>query len=64
MKNQTSMKFNVLQFDHVGEYKDWFLQFGQNNGINIHFTVQKQIRIAKELNRALLKFGIFYLMHH
>jgi len=55
MEKLISRKIKVLQFDNVGEYKDLFLQFGQNNDIGIHFTVRKQIEIAKELNCALLE---------
>jgi len=54
MENQTGRKIKVLQFDHVGEYKDQFLQFDQNNGMKMHFTIQKD-GIAKKINRALLK---------
>ena len=54
MKKQTGMKIKVLQFDHAWECKVRFLQYGQNNGISIHFTVEKQIRVAKELNGVLL----------
>ena len=38
MEKQTGRK--MLQFDHVGEYNYQFLQFGQNNGFGIHFTVE------------------------
>ena len=45
----------MLQFDNVGEYnRNQFLQFGQNNGFEIHFTVQKH-EMAKEMNRFLLE---------
>jgi len=37
MENQTGRKITVLNCDHVEEYKDSFLQFGQNNGILSHF---------------------------
>ena len=58
MKKQTDKKSKVLQFDDVGEYKrDQFLQFGQNNDIDMHFTIQKQIKVAKEMNRALLEMA-------
>ena len=33
MKIQTGWKIKVRRYDHVEEYKDSFLQFGQNNGI-------------------------------
>ena len=49
MEKQSSRRIDVLQFDHVREYKDLFLWFGQNNGIDIHFTVGKY-RVAKETN--------------
>ena len=64
MEKQTSRNNKMLQFDHVGEYKDQFLQFGQNSGIGIHFTVGKH-EGAKEVNRSLLeKVRICCLMHH
>jgi len=44
----------VLWYDHIEEYKDYFLQFGQNNGIVAHFTNRKD-GVAKEMNRALLE---------
>ena len=44
----------MLQYDHVEEYMDSFLQFGQNNGIIIHF-INGNDGIAKEMNRALLE---------
>jgi len=53
MGNQNGRKIKVLQFDHVGEYKDRFLQFSQNN--DIHFTVRKQIGVGKELKCTLLE---------
>jgi len=28
MENQTGRKIDVLWYDHVKEYKDYFLQFG------------------------------------
>ena len=64
MKNQTGRKIKVLRYDHDEEYNDTFLQFGQNNGIVIHFTNGKD-GVAKEMNRALVeKVGICCLMHH
>ena len=64
MEKQTGMKIKMLQFDHVGEYKDRFLQFGQNNGIEIHFIGSKQ-EVAKEMNHSLLeKVRFCFLMHH
>ena len=47
-------KIKVLRYDHVGEYKDFFLQFGQNNGIKTHFTYEKD-GVAREVNYALLE---------
>ena len=44
----------MLRYDHVEEYKDSFLQFGQNNGIVTHFTNGKD-GLDKEMNRALLE---------
>jgi len=44
----------VLWYDHVEKYKDYFQQFGQNNGIVTHFTNGKD-GVAKEMNRALLE---------
>ena len=58
----TGRKIEVLQFDNIEKYnRDYFLQFGKNNGISIHFRAQKKIRVAKELNRALLE-KIWYLL--
>ena len=33
MENKTGRKIKMLRYDYVEEYKDFFLQFGQNNGI-------------------------------
>ena len=44
----------MLQFDHVGEYKDRFLRFDQNNIIDVHFTVGKY-EVVKEMNHYLLE---------
>ena len=44
----------MLRYDHIEEYKDCFLQFGQNNGIVTHFKNEKD-GVAKEMNRALLE---------
>jgi len=64
MENQTGRKIKVLRYDHVEEYKNSFLQFGQNNGIVTHFTNGKD-GVAKEMNRAFWRrFGICCLMHH
>ena len=41
MENQTCKKIKVLRYDHDEEYKDSFLQFGQNNAIVSHFTNEK-----------------------
>ena len=49
MENQTGRKIKVLRYDHVEEYKDFFLQFGQNNGIVTHFINEKD-GVAKEIN--------------
>ena len=54
MENQTGRKIKLLFYDHVEEYKDSFLQFGQNNGIESHFTNEK-IGVAREMNRVLLE---------
>ena len=54
MEKQTSRKIKMLQIDHVGEYKNQFLRFGQNIGIDIHFTIGKH-GVAKEMNRFLLE---------
>ena len=53
MEKQTGRKIKMVQFGHFGEYKDQFLQFGQNNCFGIHFTVSKH-RVAKKMNRSLL----------
>ena len=56
LEKQTDRKIKVLQFDNVGGYKrDQFQRFGQNSCIDIHFTVRKQIGVAKKLNSALLE---------
>jgi len=44
----------VLRYDHVEEYKNSFLQFGQDNDIVTHFTNEKE-GVAREMNRALLE---------
>jgi len=44
----------VLRYDHVEEYKDSFLQFGQNNIIETHFTDEKD-GVAREVNHVLLE---------
>ena len=44
----------MFKFNHVGEYKDRFLQFDQNNGIRIYFTVGKH-GMAKDVNHSLLE---------
>ena len=54
MKKQTCRKIKVLQFDHVGEYNDRFLQFGQTNGIRILFIIGKY-GVDKDMNRSLLE---------
>ena len=54
MEKQTGRNINVLQFDHVGECKDRFLRFDQNNDIGIHFVVRKH-EVAKKINRSLLE---------
>jgi len=54
MENQTDKKIKALRYDHVEEYKNSFLQFGQNNGIETHFTYEKD-GVAREVNRVLLE---------
>jgi len=54
MENQTGRKIKVLRYDHVEEYKDSFLQFDQNNGIETHFTDEKD-GAAIEVNCDLLE---------
>ena len=44
----------MLRYDRIEEYMDSFLQFGQNNSIEIHFTDGKD-GVAREVNRALLE---------
>jgi len=39
MEKQTDRKIKVLQIDSVGEYKDQFLRFSQNTGINIYLKI-------------------------
>ena len=60
MENQTGRKIMVFRYDHVEEYNDSFLQFGQNNGIENHFTDEKD-GVAREVNRALLE-KVWYLL--
>ena len=38
MEKQTGRKIKEIQIGNVQRYKNQFLQFGQNNGINTHFT--------------------------
>jgi len=54
MVKKNGRKIKVLQFDYVGENKDRFLKFDQNNSIDIHFTVGKQV-LVKEMNHFLLE---------
>ena len=44
----------MIQINNVGEYKNQFLQFEQNNEIGIHFTIRKH-GAAKEMNLSLLE---------
>ena len=44
----------MLQIDNIVDYKDQFLQFGQNNEIGIHFTNIKY-GVAKKMNAFLLE---------
>jgi len=60
MENQIGRKIKVLWYDYVEEYKDSFLQFGQNNGIVSHFT-NGNIGVAREMNHVLLE-KIWYLL--
>jgi len=60
MENQTGRKIKMLRYDHVKEYKDSFLQFGQNNSIVTHFINGKDGK-AKEINRYLLE-NVQYLL--
>jgi len=52
--NQTGRKTKVLQIDNVREYRNQFLQFRQNNGIDLHFKIGKH-GVAKEMNHFLLE---------
>jgi len=54
MEKQTGRKIKVLQIDSIGEYKDQFLRFGQNNGIDIYFKISKH-GLAKEMSRFFLE---------
>ena len=54
MEKQTGRKIKVLQIDNVREYKDQFLRFSQNTGIDIHFTIEKH-GMVKEMNRSILE---------
>ena len=64
MKKQTSRKINELQIDNVERYKDQFLRFDQNTGIETHFTNGLH-RLSKEINRSLLeKVDVCCLIHN
>jgi len=54
MEKQNGKKIKMFQIDNIGEYKDQFLQFGLNNGIDIYFTIGRH-GVAKEMNRSLLE---------
>ena len=54
-RKSDSRKIKMLRYDHFEEYKDYFLQFSQNNNIETHFTNEK--------DGVWGKFGICYLMH-
>ena len=54
IEKQIGKKIKLLQIDNIGEYKDRFLQFGQNNRIDIHFTIGKH-GVTKEMNCSLLE---------
>ena len=54
MENQTARKIKVLQFDHVGGYKNLFLQFDQYNGMKMHITIRND-GFAMKINFALLE---------
>jgi len=41
METLIGKKIEVLRYDHIEEYKDSFIKFGQNNGIETHFTYGK-----------------------
>ena len=60
MENQTCRKIKVLQYDHIEEYNNSFLQFGQSNSIETHFTDEKD-GIAREANCTLLEI-VWYLL--
>jgi len=53
MEKQTGGKME-LQIGNVEKYKNQFLQFGQNTGIDTHFTDEIH-ELAKEINRSLLE---------
>ena len=54
MEKQTGRKIKELQINNVEKYKNRFLQFGQNTGIDTHFTNGIQ-ELAKKINRSLLE---------
>ena len=62
MENQTGRKVKELSYDHVEEFMNSFLKFGQNNGIMTHFTNEKD-GLAKKMNRALLE-KVWYLLYN
>ena len=64
IEKQTGRKIKVLHIDNIEKYKDQFVQFGQKNRIDIHFTIRKH-RVAKEMNNfSWRRFRICSLMHN
>jgi len=54
MEKQTTKKIKELQIGDVERYKNQFLQFGQNTGIDTHFT-DRIHELVKEINHSLLE---------
>jgi len=50
----TGRKIKELQIDNVERYKNQFLQFGQNTGIDTHF-INGIHELAKKINCSLLE---------
>jgi len=49
----------MLRYDHVEEYKNSFLQFGQNNAIKTHFTDEK---MCSQRGKPCLVGEVWYLL--
>ena len=63
MEKQTGRKIKELQIDNIERYKNQFLQFGQNIGIDTHFTDGIH-GLAKKINRSFLNKARCLLSKH